>query len=604
MARDYIQLGLYFAALLIPAPFLGRYMAKIFSGEKTWISRFLGPLEKLTYRLSGVNPAAEMNWKQYTFALLVFNLIGFAIVFALQLWQSKLPLNPQKLPDVPLLLALNTAVSFMTNTNWQAYSGESTLSYLVQMLGLNVQNFVSAATGFAALLAMVRGLRASVPARTPEHPDSAVRGLASKGSESLGNFWVDLTRATLYVLLPLSILFSVLFASQGVVQSFKAYGEVKTLEIQKDAVPAVAAKPGGVAQDAQPAVSTQQIPLGPAASQIAIKQLGTNGGGFFGVNSAHPFENPTPLSNFLQLLAILLLPVALCVMFGEMIRARRHGYAVLTAMFVIFIAGLVVMLIFEHRGNPVFSGLTNLEGKELRFGVTNSVLWGAATTAASNGSVNAMHDSFQALPGMVAMFNIMLGEVVFGGVGAGLYGMLTHVIITVFLAGLMVGRTPEYLGKKIESREVKWAMLAIVVPSAFILVGSAIAVLTPGALASTGNRGPHGLSEIIYAFASAAGNNGSAFAGLNANTDFYNIALSISMFFGRFAVIIPVLAIGGSMAAKKVVPQSAGTFRTDTAVFITLLVGEIIIVGGLTFFPALTLGPIMEHFLVPAGKIF
>lgn len=591
MEHDYIQLGLYFAALLIPAPFLGRYMAKVFTGERTWLSRLLGPLEKLTYRISGINPTVEMNWKQYAFALMVFNLIGFAIVFALQLWQSKLPLNPQKLPDVQLLLALNTAVSFMTNTNWQAYSGESTLSYLVQMLGLNVQNFVSAATGFAALLAMVRGL-------------------SSKGSASLGNFWVDLTRATLYVLLPLSILFSVLFASQGVVQSFKTYGEVKTIEIQKDAVPAVPAKPakgnesGVAAQDAQPAVSTQQIPLGPAASQIAIKQLGTNGGGFFGVNSTHPFENPTPFSNFLQLLAILLLPVALCVMFGEMIRARRHGYAVLTAMFVIFIAGLVVMLIFEHRGNPVFGGLTNLEGKELRFGVTNSVLWGAATTAASNGSVNAMHDSFQALPGMVAMFNIMLGEVVFGGVGAGLYGMLTHVIITVFLAGLMVGRTPEYLGKKIESREVKWAMLAIVVPSAIILVGSAIAVLKPGALASLNNKGPHGLSEILYAFSSAAGNNGSAFAGLNANTDFYNIAFSIAMFFGRFAVIIPVLAIGGSMAVKKIAPQSTGTFRTDTAVFITLLVGEIIIVGGLTFFPALTLGPIMEHFLVPAAKLF
>lgn len=628
-SNGYLQVGLYLAALLLPAPFLGRFMARVFQGERTWLSPILGPVERFTYRLSGIKPTVEMNWKQYAFALMVFNLIGFAVVFALQLWQLSLPLNPQKLPDVPLLLALNTAVSFMTNTNWQAYSGESTLSYLVQMLGLNVQNFVSAATGFAALLAMVRGLTASVPPRTPEHRASTVRGLSSKGSDLLGNFWVDLTRATLYVLLPLSLLFAVLFTSQGVVQSFKPYTEVKTFEVQKDATPAVAAKPAKgndpavAAQDAQPAVMTQQIPLGPAASQIAIKQLGTNGGGFFGVNSAHPLENPTPFSNFLQLLAILLLPVACVTMFGYMIRQKRHGYAVLTAMFVIFLAGLAVMLYFEHRGNPIFmghdvsgvaaakdgvfaatGGLANLEGKEVRFGVTNSVLWGAATTAASNGSVNAMHDSFQALPGMIPLFNIMLGEVVFGGVGAGLYGMLTHVIITVFLAGLMVGRTPEYLGKKIEAREVKWAMLAIVAPSALILIGSAVAVLLPSALSSLNNKGPHGLSEILYAFSSAAGNNGSAFAGLNANTNFFNIALSICMFFGRFAVIIPVLAIGGSMAVKKIAPESVGTFRTDSTVFIVLLVGEIIIVGGLTFFPALSLGPIIEHFLVPAAKLF
>lgn len=368
--------------------------------------------------------------------------------------------------------------------------------------------------------------------------------------------------------------------------------------------PATGDKPAAAAEEAKPAVKTQLIPLGPAASQIAIKQLGTNGGGFFGVNSAHPFENPTPFSNFLQMLAILLLPVACVAMFGEMIRAKKHAYAVLTAMFVIFLAGLAVMLYFEHRANPVYGGLANLEGKELRFGVTNSVLWGAATSAASNGSVNAMHDSFQALPGMIAMFNIMLGEVIFGGVGAGLYGMLTHVIITVFLAGLMVGRTPEYLGKKIEAREVKLAMLAIVAPSAVILVGSAIAAIYPTALASLNNRGPHVLSEILYAFSSAAGNNGSAFVGLNANTGFYNVALAISMLIGRFAVILPVLAIGGSMAVKKIAPQSAGTFRTDSSVFITLLVGEILIVGGLTFFPALSLGPIVEHFLAPAARLF
>ncbi|MBL8032805.1 MAG: potassium-transporting ATPase subunit KdpA [Leptospiraceae bacterium] len=577
--RDYWQLAIYFAAVLILSPFIGKYVARVFQGEKTLFTPLLGWLERLIYRISGVKTETEMSWKQYTFALMVFNLLGFVVVFILQLFQSKLPLNPQKLPDVPLLLALNTAVSFMTNTNWQAYSGENTLSYLVQLIGLNVQNFLSAATGFAVLLAMVRGL-------------------ISKGSTSLGNFWIDLTRATLYVLLPLSILFSLLLVTQGVVQSFNPYREVKTLEIQKDATG------NGTEHEAKPALRIQQLPLGPAASQIAIKQLGTNGGGFFGVNSAHPFENPTPLSNFLQLLAILLLPIACVAMFGEMIGAKRHGYALLTAMFVIFFAGLAVMLYFEHRGNPVFGGLSNLEGKELRFGITNSVLWGAATTAASNGSVNAMHDSFQAIPGMVTLFNIMLGEVVFGGVGAGLYGMLTHVIITVFLAGLMVGRTPEYLGKKIEAKEVKLAMLAIVVPSAAILVGTAIAVLSPQAVLSLNNKGPHGLTEILYAFSSAAGNNGSAFAGLNANTDFYNIALAIAMFFGRFAVIIPVLAIGGSMAAKKTLPQSAGTFRTDTTVFIILLVAEIVIVGGLTFFPALTLGPIVEHYLVPAARLF
>ncbi|MFO1480974.1 MAG: potassium-transporting ATPase subunit KdpA [Turneriella sp.] len=578
-APDLAQLAVYFAALLLPTPFIGKYMARVFQGEKTWLTPLVAPVEKLAYRLSGVNAQAGMNWKQYAFALMLFNLLGFLVVLTLQLWQSHLPLNPQKLPDVPLLLALNTAVSFMTNTNWQAYSGEITLSYLVQLLGLNVQNFVSAATGFAALLALIRGL-------------------SGKGTQILGNFWVDLTRATLYVLLPFSLLFAVAFSSQGVVQSFAAYKEVVTVEAHNDTLPASAA------QVAKSSLRTQVVPLGPAASQIAIKQLGTNGGGFFGVNSAHPLENPTPLSNFLQMLAILLLPVACVMMFGEMVRAKKHAYAVLTAMFVIFLAGLAVMLYFEYRGNPVFGGLANLEGKELRFGVTNSVLWGAATTAASNGSVNAMLDSFQALPGMIAMINIMLGEVIFGGVGSGLYGMLMHVIITVFLAGLMVGRTPEYLGKKIEAGEVKWAMMAIVVPSALILVGSAIGVLLPSSLSSINNSGPHGLSEILYAFSSAAGNNGSAFAGLNANTGFYNIALSICMFLGRFAVIIPVLAIGGSMAVKKIAPQSAGTFRTDTSVFITLLVGEIIIVGGLTFFPALSLGPIVEHFLAPAARLF
>lgn len=459
---DILQILVYFAVLLISAPFIGRYMSRVFQGDRTWLTPALAPCERLIWQISGIHAESGMNAKQYSSALLVFNMVGFLVVFALQLWQSHLPLNPQKLPDVPLLLALNTAVSFMTNTNWQAYSGESTLSYLVQLLGLNVQNFVSAATGFTVLLALTRGL-------------------AGKGSELLGNFWVDLTRAILYVLLPFSVIFAVALTSQGVVQSFGAYQEVATVEYHQKALSEVARHTATGKQtpvDASPLAAdarTQLIPLGPAASQIAIKQLGTNGGGFFGVNSAHPFENPTPLSNFLQMLAILLLPVACVAMFGEMIRAKKHAYAVLTAMFVIFLAGFAVMLYFEYRGNPSFAGLANFEGKELRFGLTNSVLWGAATSAASNGSVNAMHDSFQALPGMIAMINIMLGEIIFGGVGAGLYGMLTHVIITVFLAGLMVGRTPEYLGKKIEAREVKLAMLAIVAPSAVILIGSAIA---------------------------------------------------------------------------------------------------------------------------------
>ncbi|MBV6494877.1 MAG: Potassium-transporting ATPase potassium-binding subunit [Turneriella sp.] len=564
---DYLQVALYIAALIIPAPFLGRYMARVFSGERTWLHPVLAPVENITYRLSGVKADREMNWKEYAFALMVFNLMGLIVVTALQLWQSHLPLNTQKLPDVPLLLALNTAVSFITNTNWQAYSGESTLSYFSQMLGLGVQNFVSAATGFAALLALIRGL-------------------VGRGAQTLGNFWIDLTRATLYVLLPLSILFAVLFTSQGVVQTFNSYADATTLEVQKDAV------------------QTQQIPLGPAASQIAIKQLGTNGGGFFGVNSAHPFENPTPFSNFLEMLALLLLPIACVAMFGEMARKKKHAYAILTAMFVLFFVGLATALYFEHQPNPVMDGLKNFEGKELRFGITNSALWATATTAVSNGAVNSMHDSLQPITGMIATFNMMLGEIIFGGVGSGLYGILAHVIVTVFLAGLMVGRTPEYLGKKIEAREVKLAMLAIIVPSVLILVFTAIAVVTEMGLSSLNNKGPHGFSEILYAFVSASGNNGSAFAGLNGNTNFYNAAIATCMFVARFAVIIPMLAIAGGMAVKKITPPSTGTFRTDTTVFIVLLVGEIVIVGGLTFFPALVLGPLAEHFLLPSAKLF
>jgi K+-transporting ATPase ATPase A chain len=478
------------------------------------------------------------------------------------LYQSALPLNPQRLPNVPFWLAFNTAVSFMTNTNWQAYSGESIMSYFTQMLGLGVQNFLSAATGMGVLLALARGLK-------------------RQDSETVGNFWVDVTRTILYVLLPLSVVLAVVLIGQGVVQSFAAYIPVKTVE-------------GG----------SQIIPLGPAASQIAVKQLGTNGGGFFGVNSAHPFENPTPFSNFLEMLAILLIPAASTYMFGLMVGARRHGLCLLVAMLAILLTGLGAAGWSETRVNPMTGNPHWLEGKETRFGVMNSVLWGCVTTAASNGSVNAMHDSMSPLAGLVPMLNMMLGEVVFGGVGAGLYGMVLFVILTVFLAGLMVGRTPEYLGKKIEAREMIWAIIGILLPSAMILAGSALACLSTSARASVANAGPHGLSEIVYAFTSASQNNGSAFAGLNANTVFYNLALASAMLIGRFGVIIPVLAIGGRLARKKAAPPGLGTFPTNGISFIIVLIGVILIVGALTFVPMLFLGPIVEHGLMLRGVTF
>lgn len=560
---DYVQIFLYGSCLLCAVPFVGGFMAKVFEGEKTFLSPVLGPVERLIYRASGIDSAEEMSWKRYAGGLLVLNALGFLVVFLLQLFQKNLPLNPQGLDNTTLHLAFNTAVSFMTNTNWQAYSGESTLSYLTQMAGLTVQNFLSAATGLAVLLALIRGL-------------------VRKTSQTIGNFWVDLTRATLYVLLPLSILWAILLAGQGVVQNFSPYVKAVTLE-----------------------GAEQIIPSGPAASQIAIKQLGTNGGGFFGVNSAHPFENPTPFSNFLQMFAILLLPAAQVYMFGVMVKNRRQGWAIFVAMAILFAIGLGVALKSEISPNPNFPGAAALmEGKETRFGVVNSVLWAAATSAASNGSVNAMHDSLSPLAGLVTLFNLMLGEVVFGGVGAGLYGMLMFVILTVFIAGLMVGRTPEYLGKKIEGYEMFWTVAAVLAPCAVILIGSALAITIPQGLSSLANQGPHGLSEILYAFSSAAGNNGSAFAGLTVNTPFYNIALGIAMLIGRFAVIIPALAIAGSLAKKKITPVSSGTFPTDGFLFVTLLIGVIVIVAALTFFPALSLGPIIEHFLMQQGRTF
>jgi len=555
-SQDIIQILFFFALLIGLTPVLGNYMSKVFMGQKHFMLPVFGWLEKLTYKFVGINPDEEKNWKSFTFSLLQFNLVGFAFVFLIQLFQGYLPLNPANLPNVSWHSAFNTAVSFVTNTNWQGYAGEITLSYFVQMIGLTVQNFVSAATGIAVLLALIRGI-------------------SRKTTEQLGNFWTDITRSILYVLLPLSILFAVVLVGQGVVQNFKTYETVLTLQ-----------------------GATQVIPMGPAASQIAIKQLGTNGGGFFNANSAHPFENPTPFSNFLEMLFILLIPAALTYTYGKMIGSTRQGWTIFTAMLILLVVGLSISLYAEYSANPIFENLPLMEGKETRFGITNSVLWSTVTTAASNGSVNAMHDSLSPLAGMVAMINLMLGEIIFGGVGAGLYGMVIFIILTVFIAGLMVGRSPEYLGKKIEAFEVQMAIIAILAPSFVILLFTAWASVSNSGLSGLNNAGPHGFSEILYAFSSAAGNNGSAFAGLNANTVFYNLTLGFGMLIGRFGVIIPVLAIAGNMAKKKITPASAGTFHTDNGLFIGLLIAVILIVGGLTFFPALSLGPIIEHLLM------
>lgn len=561
--RDFLQAGIYLLILTALTPLLGGFMAAVFQGRRHLLSVPLGWLERLTYRIGGVNASDEMNWKQYAGAVIVFNLLGFLVTLVIQMFQASLPLNPAAQPNVPFPLAFNTAVSFMTNTNWQAYSGESTLSYVTQMLALGVQNFLSAATGIAVLIALIRGL-------------------SRKTATTLGSFWVDLTRATLFVLLPLSFVFAIVLIGQGVVQTFSPYVNATTLEGAEHA-----------------------IPLGPAASQIAIKQLGTNGGGFFGQNSAHPFENPTPFSNFLQCLALLLIPASLTYTYGRMIGSLRQGWVIFAAMMLLFVAGFAGSWWAEAQPNPVVPALTaNLEGKEVRFGVMNSVLWSTATTAASNGSVNAMHDSLTPLAGGIALFNLMLGEIVFGGVGAGLYGMLLYVILTVFIAGLMVGRTPEYLGKKIEKTEIIWSAIAVLAPSAVLLIGAAISVATEAGLAGLGNQGAHGLSEILYAWSSASNNNGSAFGGLTVTSNFYNFGLAIAMLIGRFVVIIPVLAIAGSLVGKKVAPPSPGTFPTTGWLFILLLIGVVIIVGALNHFPVLCLGPIVEHFLMQGGRVF
>jgi K+-transporting ATPase ATPase A chain len=562
-ARDFGQLALFIGGLLAITPPLGRFMVRVFGGERHFLSRLFGPIERSIYKLSGVDPTNEMSWKAYAIAMLVFNIAGGALLLVMELTQQWLPFNPQHLPNVPFALAFNTAISFTTNTNWQAYSGENTMSYFTQMAGLAVHNFVSAATGIAVAVALVRGL-------------------VRKQASGIGNFWADLTRGTLYILLPLSILIAVVLAQQGVVQTFDGYPTATTLE-----------------------GASQQIPLGPVASQIAIKQLGTNGGGFFGQNSAHPFENPTPLSNFVEIFVIFSLGSALVYMFGLMARDRRQGWAIWAAMFALFLAGFATLWWAELQPNPAL-GLTapSLEGKEVRFGQFNSALFATVTTDASCGAVNMMHDSLTPLGGLVPFINMMLGEVIFGGVGAGFYGMLMFVLLTVFIAGLMVGRTPEYLGKKIEAREVTWAVIAVLAPAVVTLCGSALTMLYPAALNSLNNGGPHGLSEVVYAFASAAANNGSAFAGINANTDWYNYMLAINMFVGRFAIIVPVLAIAGSLVQKKTSPPSSGTFPTNGPVFTVLLISVVLIVGALTFFPVLSLGPVVEHFLMQAGRTF
>ena len=559
---DFLQIIIFLGLLIGLTPVLGNYMYKVFTGEKHLMSAPFGWLERLTYKLVGVDSAEETNWKSYAFGLLLFNLIGFIFVFLLQLTQAYLPLNPANLPNVSWHSAFNTAVSFMTNTNWQGYGGETTLSYSVQMLALTVQNFVSAATGIAVLLALTKGL-------------------SRKTTDKLGNFWVDLTRSTLYVLLPLSLIFAIFLVGQGVIQNFDTYQTAHTLQ-----------------------GTTQVIPMGPVASQEAIKQLGTNGGGFFNANSAHPFENPTPLSNLLEMLAILLIPAGLTFTYGKMVGSKKQGWTIFIVMMILLLGGLAISLYGEYSANPIFGHSALMEGKETRFGITNSVIWSTSTSAASNGSVIAMHDSLSPFAGMVAMINIMLGEIIFGGVGAGIYGMVVFIILTVFIAGLMVGRTPEYLGKKVEAFEVTMAIIANLATSFVILLFTAWAAVSAVGLSSLNNAGPHGFSEILYAFSSAAGNNGSAFAGLNANTVFYNVLLGLGMLIGRFGVIIPILAIAGSMAKKKITPPSAGTFQTDNWLFVSLLIGVIIIVGGLTYFPALSLGPIVEHLLMNNGITF
>ncbi len=557
-SHDLLLIVAFLALVLVPAPFLGRFYYKVMEGQRTFLSPVFLPIERAIYRACGIHPDDEQDWKRYTLALLAFNLVGLVLLFAILMLQGLLPLNPQHLPGLEWTLAFNTAVSFVTNTNWQAYSGEASLSYLSQMLGLTVQNFVSAAVGLAVLVALARGI-------------------SRKSTNNLGNFWVDLTRATLYGLIPLCLLLALLLVWQGVPQTFLDYAHALTVQ-----------------------GADQSIPLGPAASQIAIKQLGTNGGGFFGVNSAHPFENPTIWSNLFEVVSIILIPAALVFTFGHYVKDLRQSRAILGCMLVLFALGLGVSLWAEYQPNPALSALpveqvAPLEGKESRFGTAASVLWSVTTTAASNGSVNAMHDSLNPLSGMVAMLNMMVGEVIFGGVGAGLYGMLLFVLVAVFLAGLMVGRTPEYLGKKLEAREVRLLVATLLVMPVGVLVLGAIAASLPGPASAVSNPGAHGFSQLLYAYTSGTANNGSAFGGFGANTPFHNLMIALAMLIGRFGYILPVLAIAGSLAAKKATPVGPNSFPTHGLLFVSLLTATILLVGGLNFLPTLVLGPVADH---------
>jgi K+-transporting ATPase ATPase A chain len=597
--NGWLQILLFFGLVLAITKPAGIFMGKVFSRERTWLDPVLRPLEKLVYKLTGVDEEREMRWTEYATAMLLFSGVSMLVLYLLQRTQQFFPhvLNPQKFSNVPADLAFNTAASFTTNTNWQFYSGENTMSYLTQMAGLAYHNFVSAAVGIALAVAFIRGI-------------------ARKEKETLGNFWVDMTRATFWVLLPACVIYAMLLVSQGVIQNLKPYDTVKLVEPQQVQRVGQDGKPV-IGPDGKPVMDTvtdQVIAQGPVASQEAIKMLGTNGGGFFGANSAHPFENPTPFSNFLEMFSIFVIPAGLTYTLGRMTGSQRHGWAVLAAMAVLFFAGVITAYWSEAKGNPLLAGVDqkvsatqpggNMEGKEVRFSIANSALFATVTTDASCGAVNSMHDSFTPLGGMVPLVNIMLGEIVFGGVGAGMYGMLIFVVLSVFIAGLMVGRTPEYLGKKIEAYDVKMAMLYVLIFPLSILIFSAVSALTPNfGLATLTNSGPHGLSEMLYAFTSATGNNGSAFAGLGANR-YYNLTVGFATLIGRFLMIVPMLAVAGSLVRKKIVPASPGTFPVTTPLFTVLVVSVIIIVGALTFFPALSLGPILEHLLMNAGKTF
>jgi K+-transporting ATPase ATPase A chain len=595
--NGWLQILLYFAVVLLVTKPMGTFMAKVFARERTWLDPLMRPIEKSLYKITRVDEGSEMRWTEYSIATLLFSGVSMLVLYLLERTQQWLPLNPQKFAPVPADLAFNTAASFTTNTNWQFYTGEQVMSYLTQMAGLAYHNFASAAVGMALAVAFIRGI-------------------ARREKETIGNFWVDITRATLWVLLPISLAAALVLVSQGVIQNFKPYDTAKIVEAQQVQKVGQDGRPV-IAPDGKPVMDTvteQSIAQGPIASQEAIKELGTNGGGFLNANSAHPFENPTPFSNFFEMVLIFAIPAGLTYTLGRMTGSQKHGWAVFAAMAVLFAVGVTTAYWAESRGNPLLTGTDqrisamqpggNMEGKEVRFGMANSALFATVTTDASCGAVNGAHDSFTPLGGMVPLVNIMLGEVIFGGVGAGMYGVLIFVVLAVFIAGLMVGRTPEYLGKKIEAYDVKMAMLYVLIFPLAILVLSAISALSPSfGLATLTNTGPHGLSEMLYAFTSATGNNGSAFAGLGANR-WYNFAMGFAMLTGRFLMIVPMLAVAGSLARKKIVPPSPGTFPVTTPLFTTLLVGVIIIVGALTFFPALSLGPILEHLLMNAGKTF